>query len=237
MRAGLVVSAAIVSAAAAVGFSRAGQANPIGFQQTYSLNYDGCSGAGCGSGPFGSVTLTQVSKIEVSLDVTLSDTQQNVTSIAFSGTGAGDALEFNGPAGLSIQLSSAAIADGFEVGPSPDKGSTLGNFDYSVTCYVKPNKTSPCLGASRTLPGPLDFTTTDGAALNVSDFGTNSSGYYFSSDVAVTFTDGSIATGNVGAAGSSSIVLSSSSPVPEPGSVGLLVLGLLGVMAVRYRRA
>jgi len=175
---------------------------------TFALTVDGCTG-GCGAGPYGNITLTDNGTASVMVIETLSP------GLAFVGTGAGDALEFNVDKAVTI----SGFTDGFGIGPSPDKASVFGTFGYSATCLS-------CTGSSSTLPGPLAFTVTaQTGTLSIADFVANSHGYYFASDIL-----GGVNTGNVAA-------LAPTSATPEPSTMALAGVLLVGLGLTKRRKA
>lgn len=173
---------------------------------TYTLTNNiqsGCSGSTSSlcSGPFGTVTLTSAGN-----NVTVSEKLN--PDYYFISSGAGDSLEFNAsgtvvglPTDFSVDTSSRITASG------------LGSFTQGISCTGCGN------GASNVpyTPQTLSFTV-DGATL--SSFMANQQGNYFASDIAdYNPTDKQvIATGNVGAAGSTPVV-------PEPASLLLFGTG------------
>ena len=184
-----------------------------GASTVFTFNMDACSGT-CGASPFGTVSLAQTGAGGAGTFVTVIETL--AANERFAGTGAGDALEFNvaGPVTLGN------ITAGFEVGPAPDTASAFGIFLKSIECTA-------CQGGKAGNPvGPLSFTVSSTGGVTIADFTVNAGGYYFATDIVGN--NGN--TGNVGARGSGQ------SPTPEPATLVLMGLGLLGLGAFARRR-
>lgn len=182
---------------------------------SYSLNIDGCTGT-CGTGPFGTVTLTDTAANTVNVKVTLAP------NVAWVGTGAGDALGFNLSGAAITGANISFVTSNFSF-PGQLSYSTFGTFGYSIKC----DNCGP--GASNTNPGPLEFNITR-SGLTTASFIANSDGYFFAADVIGT--NGK--TGNVGANGDSRIRINE---VPEPMTLSLMGLGIFGLgLAKRLKK-
>jgi hypothetical protein len=177
---------------------------------TYTLTQDGCSG-GCGTAPFGTITLTD--------DTTLANTV-DVSETLISGdklltTGNHNALTFDTDV---TPITVTDLTSGYSFKDSASNNPPFGSFDFGITC-------SGCgPGASNPVGGTLAFDVTGPVGFSISDFVANSKGDFFASDIIGT-------TGNTGA-----VAALGTSAVPEP-SQTFLLLGLMLVGFVAMRRS
>jgi hypothetical protein len=149
----------------------------------YSLTNDMCGGSGCGTTPFGEVTVSTVNSTTVEVKLTLGS---NNPIEVFARTGAlnKETLEFSitgDPTISTFTVNSPPTPSAFKFGLDSTKPDAAGV--YSVSC------TSCGSGTSNTTTGPLDFDISVAAGLTPEDFiqgGTSSGklqGNFFAVDI------------------------------------------------------
>jgi len=165
---------------------------------------------GHGTGPFATVTLSQVDSNTVGVDVTM------FAAYKFVDTGSHDAFGFNITGNPAVTLT--GITSGFGAGSGFSNG-FVGSYTYSIQC------TGCGPGGSSPLPGPLDFQVNAvTGTLSVADFVNK-----FAADVIGPDGNGATFTG---------LVTNGGPPppgVPEPLSLSLVGGGLLALGLLRKR--
>jgi len=184
------------------------QAVPLGPSETWSglLTSDHCTG-GCGTPPFGSVLLEQFGTT-VDFTVTLFGSNEFVV------TGAGDSMNFKFN-GLGVALADIVVPAGLDKATGSFCGDSGGCFDFGVVFHDQ----GP--GGSDPRPGPILFSVDNATIFDLTQL--NNLNQIFVADI-------------IGAAGATGLVDVSSgegTPIPEPGTMLLLGIGLLGLAGIR----
>lgn len=180
---------------------------------TYTLNIQNCS-SGCGSGPFGTVTLDQVDANDVKVTFALQDA--NVFAIS----GAADPFGFNLDKTFTASTVVASSGKSFTLAGS-DSFSGEGTFSSIVKCSNCGGGTSGMVG------GSITFTLTNAGGLSAADFVADGSGYFFGADTGTVVSGNVSGTGPVGSEGPGSTIAT-----PEPSTDVLLTAGLIGLIAL-----
>jgi hypothetical protein len=197
----------------------------------YNLDINnGC----CGSGPFGTVQLTQNGPNDVDFLVTL------YSGFDFVHTGQAGVFGFDLTVGGTpiITVSTSSITAGFggtALGSPASHGEHmdgLGRFDFVIT--DDGNHTN---GASQPIGQTLSFSVADSSGISISNFLHNSTGSdtasYFVADIWCT----ACTSGQTGFVGSDGVAnTGSASTVPEPATLLVSGLGLLTFGMLRFKR-
>ena len=190
---------------------------------TFSLTSDFCTG-GCGTPPFGTVTVTSLSSTEVQVQETLA------SGVIFATSGAGKSLLFDLSGSPTISVT--GLTTGFTL-LSTSAGSIhadgSGTWEYAVDC----TSSSVC-GSGTSAPrfaGPLTFDITVAGGITPSSFVQNGNSLFFASDIGSGCTANGC--GNTGDVGAPSV----STGVPEPSTWAMMIIGFAGLAFAGYRRA
>jgi len=187
-----------------------------GASEIFQLTSDHCTG-GClgGAASAGSITVNEVGGNLV-VNITLN------AGFQFVSTGFETDIGFNLVGNPQINIT--GVTTGFApTGGNPQSAGSLhmdgtGFFEYGLTCTACGN------GGSNPQPGPLNFTIDAANALTIASLEQNASGQFFAVDL-------------IGAGGRTGAVDASTGggdiPLPEPGPLALLAIGLLALAGSR----
>lgn len=207
--------------------------------QIYTLNAS-AAGTFPGISTFGTVTLDDIG---TTVNVTVSLANGGVFANTGNSTSGRTAFALMLGSGFSIALSGSSAESGIYQAVQPGGSlaqNPFGTFNAGITF-----KDTAANGASGGYNSPITFavTKTGGGAIGYSDFTTLSSGTgsqqgtLFSADVGFKLgTSTAYSTGNVATAVSRSTPDGDPRPVPEPTTLALLGLGLLGCAIARHRK-
>ena len=214
-------------------------ASPIGTTYTFNLTSTSVLQSGI---TLATVTLTQQTSNDVHVNVAL------ISGAYFAGTGVGPAFAFNllptyGTSATTVNLSGAYSNTNFSVNPYAPVGNSAGDYNVTPDGLFTDAIDLSSTGASGQITGPLTFDvlTTLAAGISLTDFTVSSArnggqpgGYEFGADLFYNNQTGSAGffgtvpsdTGGGGGTGGR---------VPEPGSLALMGLGMLGLVSLRKR--
>jgi hypothetical protein len=192
----------------------------------YQLTSDHCSGGGClgTATSAGTVSVTDNGNGSLTFAVALNGGFQFVST--------GFQTDFGFNLSPSPTITYSGVTSGFAAtGGSPQSAGTLmmdgaGQFGYGITCTACGN------GGSNPQAGPLNFTIA-AAGLTLASLAQNANGQFFAVDLIG-------AGGRTGAVDASVCQSNCGGPpnsVPEPQTLALIGLGLIGLAGIRKRRA
>lgn len=178
---------------------------PVAKADLYTLNISASNC--CGTGPFGTITVTQGSDADtVNVVVTLA------TGNVFAKTGQSPKPIIGFVTNKAVSF--PTVTTGFSGLTSAGSFPSFGSFQYTVVCNVCGNGTSSPQRSS------VSFSVYNASGLSPANFIQNSGGYYWGVDIGVPSTRGF----NTFNAASNTVSTSTgTSPVPEPSSMYLLM--------------
>jgi hypothetical protein len=183
----------------------------------FALTQNTCTG-GCSPSPFGNVLIT--TNGEPTGTVLVTETLTGASQFVNTGSGYALAFSVNGDPTLAIGSLTAGFSIGNALAGKTESRDGAGIFDYWIACSACGNGAS-----SPIVTGPLSFTVSASGLTPESFEVLNNKGYYLASDVLAGNT------GNVEAIGFTNVM-----PAPEPGSLTLVVTGLICLLFVSRRR-